>query len=211
MDGIDPKVIATFFGEKLPDEDDDDDGAGKPMEPPCPKPDMTKYTKMKKIGMPEVSVRNKMKMDQIDEYWVRDFFGEPQPIIGGDEEADEPKPMEPPSPKPDMTKYVKMKKIGMPEASVRNKMRMDGIDAYWIREHFGEPQPLVGGGGGGKVMEPPHPKPDMTKYDKMKKIGMPEASVRNKMRMDGIHDYWQRDYFGEPQPLVGGGGGKVME
>ena len=41
MDGIDTKVIATFFGEKLPDEEDSG-GGGKPMEPPCPKPDMTK-------------------------------------------------------------------------------------------------------------------------------------------------------------------------
>merc|ERR1712187_605655 len=83
MDGIDKEVIATFFGEKLPTQDDDanNGGGGKPMEPPCPKPDMTKYSKMKKIGMPEVSVRNKMKMDQINAYWIRDFFGEPQPMI----------------------------------------------------------------------------------------------------------------------------------
>ena len=108
-----------------------------------------------------------MKMDQIDEYWVRDFFGEPQPIIGGDDD-DEPRPMEPPCPKPDMTKYVKMGKIGMPEVSVRNKMKMDGIDPYWVRDHFGEPQPMVDGGGGEKPMEPPCPKPDMTKYEKMK-------------------------------------------
>merc|ERR1719242_1875021 len=214
MDGIDPKVIATFFGEKLPDEDDDDDDAGKPMEPPCPKPDMTKYTKMKKIGMPEVSVRNKMKMDQIDEYWVRDFFGEPQPIIGG---KSGPKPMEPPCPKPDMAKYERMKKVGMPEASVRNKMRMDGIDPYWVRDFYGEPQPMVGGdddeeeAGAGKPMEPPCPKPDMNKYEKMKKIGMPESSVRNEMRMDGIDPYWIRDYFGEPQPIVGGGGATPMK
>ena len=44
MDGIDAKVVATFFGEKLSDEDD---GGPKPMEPPCPKPDMAKYEKMK--------------------------------------------------------------------------------------------------------------------------------------------------------------------
>ena len=55
-----------------------------------------------------------------------------------------------------------MKKIGMPEVSVRNKMKMDGIDQYWVRDFFGEPQPIVGGGGG-KPMEPPCPKPDMKK------------------------------------------------
>merc|ERR1712048_657245 len=96
MDGIDTKVIATFFGEKLPDSNGDGAG-GKPMEPPNPKPDMTKYQKMKKIGMPEVTVRHKMKMDGVDPYWIRDFYGEPQPVIGGG-----PTPMKPPCPKPDM-------------------------------------------------------------------------------------------------------------
>ena len=49
MDGIDSKVIATYFGEKLADSNDDSVGGseGKPMEAPCPKPDMVKYEKMK--------------------------------------------------------------------------------------------------------------------------------------------------------------------
>merc|ERR1712130_488889 len=96
-----------------------------------------------------------------------------------------------------------MKKMKMPENSIRNKLKMDAVDAYWVRDFFGEPQPMIGGGGG-KPMEPPCPKPDMTKYSKMKKIGMPEVSVRNKMKMDGIDDYWVRDFFGEPQPIIGG-------
>eukprot|EP01083_Nonionella_stella_P120237 360127_1 len=160
MDGIDKKVIATFFGEKL----DDDDSGGKPMEPPCPKPDMKKYAKMKKIGMPEVSVKNKMKMDGINEYWVRDFFGEPQPIIGGGGA----RPMEPPCPKPDLKKYTKMKKVGLPVPSVKNKMKKDGIHEYWVRDFFGEPQPMVGGDEE-EVMKEPCPKPDTTKYTRIKK------------------------------------------
>ena len=49
LDGIDSKVIATYFGEKLPDSNGNSAGGaeGKPMEPPCPKPDMMKYEKMK--------------------------------------------------------------------------------------------------------------------------------------------------------------------
>merc|ERR1712062_629785 len=102
---------------------------------------------MKKIKMPEVSIRNKMKMEQIDAYWVRDFFGEPQPIIAG---GGAPTPMKPPCPRPDMTKYEKMKKTNMPEVSVRNKMKMDGVDPYWIRDFYGEPQPMIVGGGSKK-------------------------------------------------------------
>merc|ERR1712130_533581 len=41
----------------------------------------------------------------------------------------------------------------------------------------------------------------------MKKVGLPPPSIKNKMKKDGIHEYWQRDFFGEPQPMVGGGGG----
>merc|ERR1712228_234691 len=166
-------------------------------------PDMTKYSKMKKIGMPEASVRNKMKMDAIDPYWIRDFYGEPQPIIGGGGL----KPMPAPSPKPEMKKYVKMKKIKMPAASIRNKMKKDGIHEYWIRDFFGEPQPMIGGDVEEEI-KAPSPKPDMAKYSRMKKIGMPEVSVKNKMKMDGINAYWIRDFFGEPQPKIKKNGAK---
>merc|ERR1719474_1246584 len=197
VDLVDEYWIREFFGEDHPKPGVG--AGGRPMEPPGPKPDMNKYAKMKKIGMPEASVRNKMRMDQVDPYWIRDYFGEPQPLVGGGGG----RPMSPPGDKPNMNKYEKMKKIGMPEASVRNKMRMDGIDAYWIRDYFGEPQPIVGGGGGGKVMEPPSAKPDFAKYEKMKKVGLPVVSIKNKMKKDGIHEYWQRDFFGEPQPIEG--------
>merc|ERR1739838_601047 len=42
---------------------------------------MSKYQKMKKLRMPDQAVRNKMKMDAVDAYWIRDFFGEPQPTV----------------------------------------------------------------------------------------------------------------------------------
>eukprot|EP01084_Bolivina_argentea_P009515 17766_1 len=50
---------------------------------PCEKPDCKVYEKMKKIKMPEASIRNKMRMDCVDEYWIRDFFGEAQPASFG--------------------------------------------------------------------------------------------------------------------------------
>ena len=96
----------------------------------------------------------------------------------------------------------------MPEVSVRNKMKMDQIHEYWIRDFFGEPQPIVGGGAKMTPMKAPSKKPCLSKYEKMKKVGMPAVSVKNKMKMDGIHDYWIRDFFGKPQPMVGGGGGR---
>merc|ERR1711879_980912 len=62
--------------------------------------------------------------------------------------------------------------------------------------------------GGATPMKAPSKKPCFDKYEKMKKVGLPANSIRNKMKKDGIHDYWIRDFFGEPQPMVGGGGSK---
>ena len=94
--------------------------------------------------------------------------------------------------------------MGMPEVPVRNKMKMDGVNAYWIRDFYGEAQPIIGGGNA-TVMQPPCPKPDFAKFEKMKKMKIPSPSIKNYMKMFGIHEYWQRDFFGEPQPTVGGG------
>lgn len=61
-----------------------------------------RFERMKKVKLPEGAIRNKMKQDKIDAYWVRDFFGEAQPVIAI---SSGPKPMEPPSAKPDMSKF----------------------------------------------------------------------------------------------------------
>ena len=63
-----------------------------------------------------------------------------------------------------MKKYEKMKKVGLPEGSVRNKMKQDGIDKKVIATFFGEKlDDDDDDSGGGKPMEPPCPKPDMAK------------------------------------------------
>ena len=63
----------------------------------------------------------------------------------------------------------------MPEVSIRNRMKMDQIDAYWVRDFFGEPQPIIKGDTSGGVMKPPCAKPDMAKYEKMKVLISPRA------------------------------------
>eukprot|EP01083_Nonionella_stella_P081175 223477_1 len=189
MDGIDSKVIATYFGEKI----ESDAAAGQVMQAPCPKPDVKKYERMKKIGLPDGSVRNKMKMDGVDEYWVRDFFGEAQPIIGG------ATVMQAPTPKPNVSKYTKMQKVGLPAGAIKNKMKKDGIDPYWVRDFFGEAQPVIEEE---KEMPQPCPKPDFSKYERMKKVGLPPPPIKNKMQQDGIHKYWICVFFGEPIPKI---------
>eukprot|EP00485_Elphidium_margaritaceum_P004960 CAMPEP_0202691088 /NCGR_PEP_ID=MMETSP1385-20130828/5900_1 /ASSEMBLY_ACC=CAM_ASM_000861 /TAXON_ID=933848 /ORGANISM="Elphidium margaritaceum" /LENGTH=1286 /DNA_ID=CAMNT_0049346437 /DNA_START=228 /DNA_END=4088 /DNA_ORIENTATION=- len=67
--------------------------------------------------------RNKMKMD----VQIAKLAGEKPPLLNGVDLS-----------KHDLSKYEKMKKIGMPEDSVRNKMRMDRIDEKVIAAFFGE-------------------------------------------------------------------------
>lgn len=136
--------------------------------------------------VPKPTVREQMEMDGVAPYWIRHHFGEPHPMVHGDGGGDGmDSPVDPPCPKPDMTEFEQLQvhieidslsdsvrwifepvclvfsvfsqKEGLPEDARRLKLRIEGIDEYWIRDHFGEGQPI-------KV---PYPKPDMTKYERM--------------------------------------------
>eukprot|EP01083_Nonionella_stella_P112052 329191_1 len=185
LDGFNDTQIAKFAGEPPPKALNGID---------LTKHDLKKYTKMKKIGLPEESVRNKMKMDGIDSKVIATYFGEK---IESDAAAGQV--MQAPCPKPDVKKYERMKKIGLPDGSVRNKMKMDGVDEYWVRDFFGEAQPVIEEE---KEMPQPCPKPDFSKYERMKKVGLPPPPIKNKMQQDGIHKYWICVFFGEPIPKI---------
>ena len=55
MDGVGAKVVATYFGEALPETE-----AAKVMQTPSSTPDLAKCAKIKEMRMPG-AVRNKMK------------------------------------------------------------------------------------------------------------------------------------------------------
>merc|ERR1711874_241469 len=46
--------------------------------------------------------------------------------------------MKPPCPKPEMIEYEKMQQIGVRQFDIIRKMKIDGIDPYWICDFFGE-------------------------------------------------------------------------
>ena len=75
-----------------------------------------KYARMKKTGLPEQSVPNKMKMDGLAP--IAEFFDDPLP-------------------KPKGGAPVDLSMHDLPEGSVRNKMKMDGIDAKVIAAYWG--------------------------------------------------------------------------
>ena len=62
-----------------------------------------------------------------------------------------------------MAKYSKMKKVGLPMDSIKNKMKMDGIDKIQIAKFAGEPVPKSAFLNGIDLSEY-----DLAKYDKMK-------------------------------------------
>merc|ERR1712228_19627 len=122
---------------------------------------MVKYDRMKKIGMPEQTIRNKMTLDGIsandqDRYFNPEKFKENKP-------------------NPALAKYERMKKMGMPTHAIVNKMRLDGISSSDIAE-FENP-----GANKKKKKKVKEKDPRFAKYDKMKKMGMPNHAIVNKM------------------------------
>ena len=94
---------------------------------------------------------------------------------------------------PKYAKYARRKKKVYLEGSVRNKMQMEAMSPTDIAIFFGDPIPGGDGDGGGG-------KRDLSKYERMKKVGSPAGSIRNKMKQDKIHIYWICTFFGDPLP-----------
>ena len=83
--------------------------------------------------MPEQSIINKMRMDGCHPALVSEFKGEEITIDSlktkktNNEEKEEEFIPQIDLKDPKFAKYLKMKKIGMPLASILNKMRLDGF------------------------------------------------------------------------------------
>merc|ERR1712233_226951 len=89
--------------------------------------------------------------------------------------------------KPDpLEKYNKLKDLGMSTESIVTKMQKAGIEEKQIEEwkKKNSSQSID------QVMASNVNKKEQlyVKYDKMKKIGMQDNSIRNKMKMDGFKD-----------------------
>ena len=157
-----------------------------------------KYRKMIKIKMPKESVINRMRQDGIDKAVIAEYEEtdklppEPMSISPSTGPSAAPPPPAPSAPKKDeYAKYRKMLKIKMPKESVVNRMRQDGI-AKEVVAHFEEHGTFPDAA---SLSAAPPPADDgLSKYRKMLKIGMPKASVVNRMRQDGIDKEVIRNY-----------------
>ena len=117
---------------------------------------------------------------------------------------------------PEYAKYEKMKKMRMPEGAIRQAMQRDGVD----------PEPFFNPAARAAAAAPAAAPsassslgPEYAKYEKMKKMRMPEGAIRQAMQRDGVDP---GPFFGEapkaaapvpaarPNPFGGGGGGMSL-
>merc|ERR1712228_1148895 len=82
-----------------------------------------KYAKMKKIGMPMVSIVNKMRMDGMSPNEIEEYTGVKQAGSAAPKQADGPKIN---IADEKYNKYRRMQKLRMPIKSIINKMKLDG-------------------------------------------------------------------------------------
>ncbi|GMF13912.1 unnamed protein product [Phytophthora lilii] len=147
-----------------------------------------KYFKMLKMGLPEGAVRQKMKVDGVDERALD---------LGGDAPFSKlPKPAEEASAAksdiklkddPKYAKYFKMLQMGLPEGAVRQKMKVDGVDERALDLGGDAMVSQLGGSPDGTNMKL-QDDPTYAKYFKMLKMGLREGAVRQKMKSEGVDE-----------------------
>ena len=104
--------------------------------------DMAKYFKMRKLGLPDGPIRQKMMTDSVAAQDVAAFFGDVLVATtdgsGGGGEGSGGETGGGGALRKTLAKYFKMKKMGLPDGAIRQKMMADGVDALNVSMFFGE-------------------------------------------------------------------------
>lgn len=154
-----------------------------------PEHDISKYKRMKSVGVPLGSILHKMKSDGLPDHVISSFESDsegnnqniPKTLVKG-KSSDE-----------SYAKYKKMILVGLPLNSVLHKMKNDGIEEQEINKFELEFNKS-------STAEPTHSKikekeitdldiqndESLSKYNKMVAMRVPPQAVANKMRQDGI-------------------------
>uniref|UniRef100_H3H2R5 FH2 domain-containing protein n=1 Tax=Phytophthora ramorum TaxID=164328 RepID=H3H2R5_PHYRM len=142
-------------------------------------PTFAKYFKMLQMGLPEGAIRQKMKVDGVDERALGLGGDAMVSQLAGPSGGSNVKLQDDPT----YAKYFKMLKMGLPEGAVRQKMKSEGVD-----------ERALDLGGDALVSDLAAPENDMklqddpvyAKYFKMLKMGLPEGAVRQKMVTESV-------------------------
>merc|ERR1712228_435989 len=154
-------------------------------------PALAKYERMKKMGMPTHAIVNKMRLDGISSSDIAEFENPG---------ANKKKKKKVKEKDPRFAKYDKMKKMGMPNHAIVNRMRLDGIEASLIHkfEHQDDDEDEEEEDDDDDDDEDEEDEqeeevkpidlntPKLKKYARMKKMGFPTSVIVNKMKLDGI-------------------------
>ena len=128
---------------------------------------------MRKMGIPDGAIRHKMKQDGMEAADIASFFSTPaaelKVLTNTDSVSTEAASSN--SSKVGLEKYSKMKKLGLPDGAIRQKMQRDGVSNTDIAAFFGERPPAAAGL---QTKSDLKNREDMKKYFKMKWI--PKAS-----------------------------------
>jgi hypothetical protein len=167
------------------------DGAPKPAVKDMP--DFAPYFKMLKMGLPKGAVKHKMQKDGKDPEVLNLDPNQPLPTPKKPEKKEKkPKNTVPVKDLPGYAPYFKMLKMGLPKGAVKHKMQKDDKDPAVLdmdpnkplpdeeeeeeeAEEEDEPVSTV----------PIKDMPEVQKYLKMLKMGLPKGAVKQKMIKDG--------------------------
>ena len=162
-------------------------------------PKFEKYKKMRKMGLPDGAVRQRMMRDGMEEGTIAVFFGETPPEKKGTNMKDDPR----------FVKYVKMQKMGLPDGAVRQRMMRDGVAEAEIANYFGESSAHAQISANSEAEEKAKVKKakaesealrtsaEFAKYVRMEKMKLPEGAIRHKMMMEGIDKVKIDIFFGK--------------
>ena len=182
-EGVDSLMVDKDPNELIPlhvRQPEDSDSKVKLGEHPM----YSKYFKMLKVGLPKETVQAKMRQEGVDPTMLDKS---PDDMVS----LNPPKPPEDDGPKvpanehPKYAKYFKMLKVGLQKEAVQAKMRQEGVDPAMLDKEPNELIPLEEKSSEGpKVAVKDHPQ--LAKYFKMLKVGLPKETVQQKMQQENI-------------------------
>ena len=151
-------------------------------------PKYQKYFKMRQMGLPDGAIRNAMQRDEVDAS-ILDLDPEKslalQTRCSGDSSETEVLIKDDPA----FQKYLKMRKMGLPDGAIRNAMQRDGVDTSILDFDWDKSVKSQTA----KINDAPDEipiknDPTFQKYFQMRKMGLPDGAIRNAMKRDGVDD-----------------------
>ncbi|ETV96553.1 hypothetical protein, variant [Aphanomyces invadans] len=176
------------------------DGAEEEMEAAAPAgvradecPALAKFFKLKKMGMPPPQIQMKMQAEGFN----GDLLLAPETLVDDDgQKVVMLAPVDEAAPpgiradaSPALTKFFKLKKMGMPQPQIELKMQAEGFDS----DLLSAPETIVDEDGKKVVLPAPVPAgiradacPSLVKFYKLQKMGMPPPQIQLKMEAEGF-------------------------